>query len=525
MAAAASYETSVPDDIAELRILSDVAQLRKFLQPDGSVTPEVRADMLTNRFTAVQEMSIPSAVTITMQQVESQRDERGRSQRVITWLGKSAVDWAESGFHFYVSDAGARRCQIEVAEAHHNQETLKAGVAQIFISPQMSLFDAPVETAKAEHLHGQDAVRVSYPVTDKAGEIVSRRIESLLVSDVPLQAWVAMFKDPGNLFGKTCVMPEERSALSIMELFSQLSLPEELVPEGPVTILSAVLPYVTQVEKSNILIEQIWRFRTGQERYRQQAESIANRWLEFDIALAHSLERGTATLAVEGFIAKLQHEWGKADLHVIQAHHVGSEYIMTQKLAAVLEKAQQHILISQAAVATGNKDVLSQADIHTTRRLQADIEQLDMMQRNNFNPVEVAMHEALVMRLLARQNFSVGGGCAGSSVGSFNQGEGHVNGATNLNGSEQVDSAENATNWIWKKGVCRVKNCISPQPTEVGPCEVCRLCQHKFDHGDDPTLVNDSSDLPAQAERTNKEEFLLYMRRIIKPKLVEAHLV
>ena len=46
-----------------------------------------------------------------------------------------------------------------------------------------------------------------------------------------------------------------------------------------------------------------------------------------------------------------------------------------------------------------------------------------------------------------------------------------------------------AANWSWKRGFCRVKSCPKPQPTEVGPCDVCRHCQAEFDRGNDPTRL------------------------------------
>jgi hypothetical protein len=35
-------------------------------------------------------------------------------------------------------------------------------------------------------------------------------------------------------------------------------------------------------------------------------------------------------------------------------------------------------------------------------------------------------------------------------------------------------------NWPFRKGICVVKDCPSPKPTEVGPCSVCRNCQTLF---------------------------------------------
>lgn len=54
-------------------------------------------------------------------------------------------------------------------------------------------------------------------------------------------------------------------------------------------------------------------------------------------------------------------------------------------------------------------------------------------------------------------------------------------------GGEDI-SEESRNNWKWKIGVCRVNTCPTrPSKTEVGPCDVCRKCQAKFDNGQDPT--------------------------------------
>jgi hypothetical protein len=44
--------------------------------------------------------------------------------------------------------------------------------------------------------------------------------------------------------------------------------------------------------------------------------------------------------------------------------------------------------------------------------------------------------------------------------------------------------------WQWKRGVCRINYCPTrPRQTEIGPCDVCRSCQNKFDSGLDPVLI------------------------------------
>jgi hypothetical protein len=54
--------------------------------------------------------------------------------------------------------------------------------------------------------------------------------------------------------------------------------------------------------------------------------------------------------------------------------------------------------------------------------------------------------------------------------------------------NEDKTADEDPSKWVWKKGYCRVTSCSNKgKKTEVGPCSVCRQCQHKFDTNDDPT--------------------------------------
>jgi hypothetical protein len=46
-------------------------------------------------------------------------------------------------------------------------------------------------------------------------------------------------------------------------------------------------------------------------------------------------------------------------------------------------------------------------------------------------------------------------------------------------------------NWKTSKGACRVKNCPSPKPTDLGPCQVCLCsCQPIFDRGREPAYAS-----------------------------------
>ena len=464
------------------RVLSDVSHLRTHLRPDGSVPAEVEQDMLVEYETALQEAVMPGAVSVTMQEVAERVDEQGRRRKVISWLGKSAVEVAMSGYEFHFSEAALQRVPIEVDEAWHSERTLQPGVAQPFISPKMSPYDAPQQIAEAERLHLDDAIRVGTAVTNSAGRVVARRLESLLVRDVSLDDWTDMLADPNNLFGRAFDVRSARSARTVMELFRDLQLPQSELPEGPVTLVEAVVPYVQDAEARASVTRQLAAFRADQRKYRREASLRSREWLAFDCELARSLECGEATVEVERFIATMQHQWNEADLAVIVAHDSAGSYRMTEELAAVLEEAKRYLLMTRAAVATHNQRVLEQTDEVTGRWLQREVSRLDSLQTAGADPAFVLQQRQLLDRALARQNFGFDGGCAGAQSGSFKSGD-----AAGGGGEVSGENSEASENWTWKKGVCRVKRCGSPKPTEVGPCNVCKNCQHLFDSGQDPT--------------------------------------
>ncbi len=473
-----TYEqTSLESDTRQLRLLTEVEHLRTALLENDTIPEEILADVKVNLQTAVYEMSMPLAVSVTAHRVEYHETEDGQREKVITWLGRNAVDNALSGKLFHNSEAAYKRVDVEVAEAKRAQEYLKPGIAQVFISPKMSRHDAPAEVAIAEHLHDDDSLRVSYAVTNNKGEVVSRRLESLLVRDVPLEAWVEMLTDPNNLFGKPLDIADRDSALSVMELFDQLELSEEAIPEGPVTLVEAVLPYIrNEVEKTSVAI-QLDGFRSDQLKYREQAERTAQEWLEFETELARSLIDETATYEIERFIVGLQDIWSQENLRIINSHSVdGRGWRMSRELAAMLEDSKRQTLNSIAGLKTGNKDMIRQVDASKVESIVEGQRYLDLLRMSGISQHDI---NALQMELevkVARENIEIGGGCAGKSANNFG-------GPSTEN--DKSDSSEK--DWKWKRGKCVVKTCPSPNPTEVGPCSVCRKCQSEFDKGNDPT--------------------------------------
>lgn len=489
----AQYEEGAIAEVApalqQRRLLTDVHHLMNGMDDSGVVEPTVLADVRTNLETAVCEIAMPYAVTNTVHRVEYQEDEESRrKRRVITWLGKSAVENAANGRLYHFSDAANARVDIEEAEAQDAEQTLMPGRAKVFVSPKMSAADAPRSVAVAEHLADDDSIRVSWVVKNADGEVVGRRLQSLLVSDISLADWYAWLKDPNNLFGRAFEFEHEDSALPVMQLFSELELPEEQLPEGPVTIVAAVLPYIKDTEAREKVSRQLDRFRRDQELYKQQAAETTDEWLEFDQELARSLKAERATFDIRRFIISLQHQWAPEALEIIKRHEAGNtHYEMTEELAAVLEKAKQNLLGSQAAVATGNEKVLEQVDRATAENLQSQVRFMQQLRASGVPPADLRMLQVQLNRSFASANFTVGGGCPGENANNFNNNPKEVDPITG-EPLERPDDPEDKSKWKWKKGVCRVESCPTrPGETKIGPCNVCEKCQEKFDAGEDPT--------------------------------------
>ena len=467
--------TNIETNFNQQRLLSDVNHLIAAMSEDGSLPQSVYNDIKTNKKTAVHEISMPSSVAVTEHQVEYRENNEGLNEGVIVWLGRTAVENASS--QFYQSVAGQERGYVEIAEARRNERNLTAGVAQIFVSPKMTEYDAPAEIARTEHLYDEDSLRVSYAVTNSRGEIVSRRLESLLVHDVPLEAWVSMFSDQDNIFGKSFNIDNPNSALPIMELFDQLDLPEEAIPEGPVSLVEAVLPYVNDGLQHQSVARQLEAFRGDQMQYRQEAEKTAEEWVEFEVELARSLRDRVATYEIRRFIIGLQETWSQANLEIINSHSKsGGDYHMSEQFAAALEDSKRQALNSIAGLWTGNERMIRQVGNDKLNSILQGRRHLDLLRISGINQGDINMLQMELQVKVAKENISVGGGCPGTSANNFGGPS-----------SEDDKSSSAEKDWKWKKGKCVVKACPSPNPTEVGPCSVCRKCQAEFNRGNDPT--------------------------------------
>ncbi|CAN5676025.1 hypothetical protein BH23PAT1_BH23PAT1_4530 [soil metagenome] len=497
------------------RVLTEVDHLGANRLSDGKYPEAVLQDVLTNLTTAVQEAAMPYAVTTTEQEVVV--DEMTR-RRTFMWLGRTAVETALSGYAFHAHEAARKRVAVEVDEAEHAEANLRPGVMKVFISPRMSPRDASHKVAEQEHLADDDAVRVSWLENDESVNTAKRVLQSLLVRDIPLDAWVAMLADDKSPFGKRITVENPDSALSVMEVHRELEVPIGRLAEGPVSVVEAVLPYISDESVKAGVAMQLELYRVDQADLQRKAERIAQRWLRFEAALDESLQQHETNFEVKRFISGLQHNWGEADSRLLRAHQLpDGGYRMSRELAVILEKAKRNTLWAPAAVITGNQEVLDQMSTSVAERIYRNEMSIQQAQ---ISGIDYRLVEAQSNRLVATQNIETRGGCSGSSRPDFRgrlgrmPGDGAEGDDIDENGSDSRDSET----WTWKKGICRIKSCPTrPGKTDVGPCEICRECQSKFDDGEDPSKEVAVSNPPAKDSGTIRgQNFSLIGRQPFK---------
>lgn len=482
--------------LEQTRYLTEVDAISKHLDLKGNVPEFVALDTKQNMATALCETAMPFAVTTTYHRVEHREGKSGQKERVISWLGKNAVDLAVRGKQYYFSEAAYDRVDVEIQEAMRAQESLQAGTAQVFISPKMSRKDASPEVAKAEHMYDDDSLRVSYAVTDESGVIVARKMQALLVRDIPLSAWVDMLQDEQNIFGRSFDLEDAESALSVMKLFAQLDLPADKLQDGPIGLVAAVLPYIREQSAYLSVQNQLLGFRNGQDMYQREAASKAEEWFAFDLELAKSLKQGKATGIIYSHIHTRAHDWNDEALKVIQKHSIGNgHYRMSRELATLLEKSKLWELQSRAAVVTKNERALEDVSVAAQEHIVMAENRVREMKAAGLPAEDIYRAQLALARTVVGQNIRTGGGCAGMTESAFGGSTEGMDSTTDvLTGLSELASpyrsskAENKSDWKWKKGICQVKSCATrPGQTEVGPCSVCRHCQAEFDAGRDPT--------------------------------------
>ncbi len=458
------------------RVLSEVDNINNSRLADGTILQSSLTSIKQNLFTASQEAAMPYAVSTTRHEYLENKE---TGQRTFSWLGKTAVQAAMSGYSFHSHPEAIKRVDVEVDEARNYTENLDTGVAKVFISPRMTRADASIDDARKEHLGDDDAIRVSWLESDSEDNISGRVMQSILVRDIPFAAWTSMLRDEDNIFGKSIELEDDDSALSVMKVHRQLEMPLDKLPNGPIDILEAVVEYVEDDNLRNKLQKETKKYYKNQDKMTKVAEEKASEWLDFEIELANSLYQNKASHEIVRFINVLQHNWSDEDLSIINNNYdENGGYTMTRELAVVVESARQNLLWSSAAIEIDNKEVKNQVNEEVLNKIAQNNQIIAIAKSSG---MDYSQLEAQTYRLIAGQKIDVGGGCPGKNQSKFK--ENVENNSINQEDNRSTESSDKIE--FNKYGKCRVKSC--GKVTYVGPCDVCRTCQAKFDEGDDPT--------------------------------------
>lgn len=495
------------------RLLTEVDRLLSARAPDGSYDAEIEEATRVNLMTLVQEVAMPNAVTTTFHPVaETVLADRSR-HRTFTWAGRSALQVAESGYAYHRSAAAHERVAVEVAEARRAEAALQDKV-QVFISPRMTAKDAPRAVAESEHLADDDAIRISIPVKDESGMVIGRAMQTLLVRDIPIEAWADMLRDPTNLFGKSLAVEEKASALAVMRLFEHFDVDKSALPEGPVSLIAAVLPYIRNKPARRAVTSQLERFRTNQVLLKEKAEAQAEHLLHFEKAVADSIALGRTTSEVTHFINLLSNRWTDEQLVVINSGE-HEDYTMTRQLAALLIGAKRNNLTKRAGLAIGNDRLIKQISTEKQaefQRLQSAYDQaIAAGEQQRADSID-----AVLTLWTVDANLKGGGGCSGDNDMAFRSGG--LTGAGERSDNDGPALSERK-NWKTKVQKCNVPSCPTrPGVVKCGPCGVCMdRCQEMYDKGDDP-MKYVKPPTPKPAPKLELITKMLFERPLVKEK-------
>ncbi|MEK7152308.1 MAG: hypothetical protein AAB834_00020, partial [Patescibacteria group bacterium] len=278
----------------------------------------------------------------------------------------------------------------------------------------MSTMDAPAAVAKREHLGNDDALRITGLLTDKNGEVQQMRMQAILVRDVPLEAWVAMLRDPNNIFGKEIFVEKEGSALAVMKAFPELELSAENLAEGVKGLVAAVIPYIKDKEAQRSVQAQYEMLHSNQQEIHAKASSIADRWLAFEIELAESLRQERATPYIQDFIAEFDGIWGDATAGLLARQRLsdGSVY-MTRELAVKIEQVRTKTLWIKASVANNNRAITEQMDSEVVSRILAEEAKIQAMYLQGYAMYQILAADSANNHVAAQQAVKGASGCPG----------------------------------------------------------------------------------------------------------------
>jgi hypothetical protein len=454
---AAEYRTLT---LEERNRLTEVYAFTRFMRPDGTVPQDILSDQEGQYISHVKEAAIPRAVHTSYQRYENGK---------YWWRRQTDEEMANNGYAYY-EPAIHPRIDQDKAEATHLRHSLRAGRYLGFLSLKATEMDMPEEVAERANLHRDDLLRIHWLDTDEQGAIRGKFMQSALVRDVPIEAWVAMLRDPANIFGKAIHVEDERSALAVIKTFRELDLPQDRLPDGVVSLAEAVLPYVPAESQASVSA-QIELLKCDQTELHQKAANVAVRWMAFDAELARSVLQGQATPEVQTFVDGLSDAWNDEDLALFAAHQLpGRGLSMSFKLAARIEEAKQNLILVPAAVVGGNQEVIDELGSEAAATIYMKEMRIQELQLRGASLREISAVEQSKDRQVAAANVSVGGGCPGDVNGNFRT---NKKDAVKKSGEPDKKDESDRSKAFKKKAKDREKN---GRKREWMRCVHCPLC-------------------------------------------------
>jgi hypothetical protein len=331
--------------------------------------------------------------------------------------------------------------------------------------------DAPREVAEQEHLTDFDAVRTSQ-LDVEGGEIQGMRLDSLLIRDIPLSAWIAMANDPSGLFEGRIQIPEANSALPIMRAHREMHVPADKLPEGPLSVVSAVVPYIADAAVKEKVEWHLAMFRSiNQQEAHDNAETIALRWRAFEVDLADSLHTGFATPGILQFIKSVDGQFNSDTRALIaERFQADGRLVIDRPLAAKLEAARRNTLWVAAAVVAENEDVLAQLPPEVADRIRANEQLLQLAQANGYSVQQILELEADNNRTIAQYNVAVGRGCPGVTEDVFEREQ-----------EQKAERREEADTLGGKIRCIKCRQFVPKREVVKKTCWECPKCNHKVD--------------------------------------------
>lgn len=445
----------------------DVLHLYNSREADGTYPEQVLNDVLTNTITDGYEAAVPNGVAST-EQIYWGDD--------YYWMGQSSVDVARSGYKHHKLPFALMRVDEEIEEAIDSRDNLKPGWAKITLSPRASSADATLAEAKAEKLSDCDMVRIQYLKNGPNGETI-KKIESIRVFDVPLDAWAKLLHDPNNMFGRSIELDDSDSALSVLKTHSQTYVPLSRLPNGPVSVFEAVMPYISDSKPLVSAQNQLERFHEDQDELRRNVEHIAQERLKMQVELAESLHNKIASKYVQYWLDAYEDKLkGQAPLLIKMNRRTDGKLTMDEELelALLASKINKSILWAKAGIVTGNDDILKAVSTELVTIVRR--EHTFAMNNDLSWEQRQAQQEASNFQI-AMANLKVGGACSGTIEDMF--------------GQDKTDSLKSSLESLFGEQeydfdqemycvACQAPPKMGAKKKMCGPCGICEPCDVKL---------------------------------------------